>query len=65
MCFCKVTSDNIYNIFSPESFLAPDKGKKYSEVPTIQRKRKKKVRTTALDLDMVSGNYGQTEILKQ
>lgn len=42
MCFCKVTSDNIYNIFSPESFLAPDKGKKYSEVPTIQRKREKK-----------------------
>lgn len=45
-------------IFSLESFLAPHKGKKYSEIQTLNRKINNKSGQWALDLDMVTRTHG-------
>lgn len=57
MCLCKVTDGNIQIIILLENFLAPDKGKKYSEVQKLHRKRKNRLGQQASDLDTVNGNY--------
>ena len=62
MCFCKGTGRNIQTTILLENFLAPDKGKKYSEVQKLHRKRKNRSGQQASDLDTVNGNYFEQKV---
>lgn len=63
MSFCKVTDGNIQTIILLENFLAPDKGKKYSEVQKLHRKRKNRLGQQASDVDTVTGNYFEQKVI--